>query len=139
MREIKFRGYAVPAMVNGQWRYGFGVSECEFSEEYAERLGRKSDWLLHSNSIPIEVHEKSIGQYVGLQDIEGKDIYEGDIVEYGYCDKSYLVIWEDYRFNLKGFYEGYLDYPTEAFSESLQFKVVGNIHEHPHLLKEERT
>lgn len=34
------------------------------------------------------VISETIGQFIGLHDVEGKEIYEGYIVEFGY--KSYL-------------------------------------------------
>lgn len=73
-------------------------------------------------------------QCTGLKDSEGSLIYEGDIVKYE--GKPYQVIWDKYGFNLKGFYQGFMDYPTEAFSEGLSFRVIGNIYENPELLEE---
>ena len=67
-REIKFRARD---LIHNQWIYG-GIA--------VDRKGNtvilpKSDWSKGGC-----VYESTIGQYTGLQDKNGKDIYEGDIL-----------------------------------------------------------
>ena len=75
-------------------------------------------------------------QYTGLKDNNGKEIYEGDLInepeEYGSIFNPWKVIWEDNAFfGLEG-------YDYEAQLEWDKFEVIGNIYENPELLKESK-
>ena len=76
-----------------------------------------------------------IEQSTGLTDKDGIGIYEGDVVRYG--DNIGNVFYDNDTacFNVSGFYNGYQDYPSLAFSENgnATMEVVGNIHENPEL------
>lgn len=127
MREIKVRGYAVEQMVKSQWIYGFGVSKCELTNG-------TSEVILYTDSSPIEVHEKSVGQYTGL-----KEIYEGDIVtvrtRYG-MDKG-VVVFKDGAFMV--YWDSNINFPRNGAIKKYYYlneknKVLGNIHDNPELL-----
>ena len=125
MREILFRGKRID---NGEWEYGGCVStENEVFLIYNQ-----------THSIDLEPHtveKRTIGQYTGLTDRNGKKIFEGDIVST--VDGNYLVFCDDYagfhfeiRRELTG---GYIKLESLSFYEC---EVIGNIHDNQDLIGE---
>ena len=102
---------------------------------------------LWGNWVSLVGNEK-IMQCVGLQDREGKYIYEGDILELPMFNRMgdpispdrAVVVWNEYRFDI-------LDEEAEegvTWNErwwdcrkvdDLTPKVIGNVYEHPHLFR----
>lgn len=107
MREIKFRG---KRQSNGKWFYWSLTTELEY-ESY----------------IVSEIKLETIGQYTGLKDCKGKEIYEGDIV----VDEKYKYIVDNLQsfFEQKGLGEG------EYGDDYSQIEVIGNIWENSNLIK----
>ena len=73
-----------------------------------------------------EVYAKSVSQFTGLKDIEGKEIYEGDII-LGY-NNPHVVTFADGAF--------YLTYKNSSVRLSItcgSLKIIGNIFENPEL------
>ncbi|MBW2968544.1 YopX family protein [Candidatus Woesearchaeota archaeon] len=78
-------------------------------------------------------------QYIGLHDKNGKEIYEGDIVE---CEqkgqtKRGVVNFREGMFNWE-FEKDALSWLAKAVKK-WKGRVIGNIYENPNLLKEEQT
>ena len=128
MREILFRALS---MCKGEhWLYG--------DIRHYNRNPHTEKWTIHDPNTGIEtdIDEATIGQFTGLRDINGKDIYEGDILDVNYADEdSYLEV----RF-VRGVFaflwNGDLDdeFPCNAPTHEWA-KVIGNIYDNPKLLK----
>lgn len=98
--------------------------------------------ILDHNDLYCDLDEDSrypVMQYVGLNDKNGKEIYEGDIVEIS------REQWENPHgidYPLQGKLKFKIEYEEGSFlpvSEmpSKHFEVIGNIYENPELLEEE--
>lgn len=92
-------------------------------------------------SVNIEVHKipiKAIMDFTGLTDKNGKEIYEGDVVEftsYGVTFKE-CVTWGDFWHETQmGDVHSGAGFEISNLSDSDQCEVIGNIHESPELLQ----
>ena len=126
-RQIKFRVWNKPAKCFIQ----------DINNEIATfTLLTLSDYLKEYSISNID--HLIFQQYTGLNDLTGKEIYEGDIVEWG--SLKYLVEWNDISYKWQGRCPNYHLYhhpTTENFRDLMGGVVIGNIFENLELLKYE--
>lgn len=149
MREILFRGYCKEELMGSQWVEGFGVFNCECVDDTEEHL------ILFGNSGNHEVYSESIGEYIGIEDIHDKKVFEGDIVKVTYDDYSHgrgylkgVIIKSFCSFELQRGWHNSKPIINRIISEcnsgcshktNLKFEVIGNIYENPNFLKEQKV
>ena len=124
MRTIKFRG---KSLHTGEWHYGDSVRPNDNTVFIQERgtAGFLSD-------------PETVGQFTGLLDKNGKEIYEGDIVlsklrRARKYDEMLVICFDDFEWQGKN-----ANGATTSLSLLLEYhtiEVIGNIHDNPELLK----
>jgi len=135
MREIKFRGKLKEHFGNkdgsvviqkGTWIKGGVV----FDEDRV--------WIDTKYHGQILVDKETVGQYTGLHDKNGKEIYEGDIVKID-CPTMKLTGKIKYSEMSAMFYihDEIEDIEETLWYQKEEYEVIGNIYENPELLKED--
>lgn len=118
MREIEFRARDIET---DKFVYGSYIDHLEIIKN-------------EHDTFDIDVY--TLGQYTGLIDINGKEIFEGDIVKCKKRGNEHIVVVE-WATLLAGYHLRYLDKHTYlcelCFAEDIE--VIGNIYDNSELLE----
>lgn len=139
MREIKFRGKEINT---GEWVFGF-YTRGSFIDP---NTGTETIRHIIDNGMLHDVEPETIGQFTGLTDKNGKEIYEGDILK----SRSIIHVVE-YNENEGAFVGRFNFHPhvpnvpmrqpdftglAQWWINKYEKEVIGNIHDNPELLED---
>ena len=138
MRQIKFRGKRID---QDEWVVGSLVKIIRVNIKfYILPLNTVIDDDSKMFDSLIEIRPETASQFTGLVDRNGKEIYEGDIIE----DKNGIgvIMWFQTAWGVASYAHGYNGVKSYTAVDSFycnevkEWAVIGNIYDNPELLNE---
>lgn len=137
MREIKYRGLS-----NGKWIIGnlfiftgnINKGQCYISD-YGSMVDHSLTNDMNDAAIGFfkRVDSETVGQYTGLKDKDGVEIYEGDIIWDAHAEIHGKVTFDEGSFCVE--WETHIEHLFEVIIDGYA-EVLGNIFENTELLQE---
>jgi uncharacterized phage protein (TIGR01671 family) len=126
MINIKFRAWdTLDNKFLWPWPDGFHIfGEVTCFDLISQQLDKSPHDRKHSLD---RLNDVIITQYTGLKDKNGKEIYEGDILQWegAYRDIKWVVTWDT------------MDIHSRWHSTGMRYEIIGNKFENPELLNEQ--
>lgn len=119
MREIKFRAW--DSFASKMW------NEVYFDGGHIFTIGGDGE---NASTMP-RLDDNPLMQYTGIKDQNGKEIYEGDILQCGWHPNNRGVV----EFRDGGIHYN-LGVPENSESQATDSTIIGNIYENPELVKQ---
>ena len=133
MRTIKFRGKDIET---GEWVYGYFVGTTDNVAIIIPLNKVNYDIGYVGDSECCYCFPETIGQFTGLLDKKGNEIYEGDILANEKQPNKCIVKWNIHLAQFQGSWSNMPIIAADIYSMVLlDYKVIGNIHDNPELLK----
>ena len=130
MREIKFRAkeeLTECTYGNQKFVYGYYYNNCDY--------GVNKDVIVDQDGKHIDVDGFTVGQFTGLTDKNGVDIYEGDILKVELFSKPYQITFgKSEKWGAAFCVQSHnsITFLNKSWSDTSE--VVGNIHDNPEQL-----
>lgn len=136
----KFRGRSISEENKGQWVYGNLIVDGGCAYIVNGVIECNDQYITIAEWCPVE--PKTVGAFIGLFDKNGKEIFEWDVVNAYDLDRDEgrifktvdlvgVVEYKGISFCLKDDRSIYND----LWINAEEYEVIGNIHEHPHLVE----
>ena len=132
----RYRGLSIDENSKGKMQYGYLISDGEQAFIINEVVEANEQYITIGSWCPVD--PKTIGQFTGLKDKNGKEIFEKDIVDFK--GRKSIVKWHgSYASFIYEFVDELQNRKTEwqpLYLSYYHFEIIGNIYENPEFLEE---
>ena len=131
----KFRGLSIDENSKGEWQYGHLIEDGGRAFIINEVVEANEQYITIGSWCPV--NPETVGQFTGLLDKKGKEIFEKDILDYN--GRKVIVKWHG---SYAGFIYEFVDELKNRTAEwqplylsYYKFEIIGNSLENPELLE----